>query len=200
MATILRVRSVVNSASGATSALVTTYWDSTGAGLAALATESVARVRAAFNAMAAAIPSGSTYVPNLLVDEIDENTGAIVNQVTAAAPAAVTFSSASPYAPLQTQSIVQFQSATFIAGRRLRGRLYIPGVAQGAVGTTGQPTPAQQTALANFNTALGATVVTATNQRVWHRPNKVTHVGGLSAVVATRTVAASFGVLRSRRR
>lgn len=199
MATILRTRAVIGVNAGAAQALITTYWDSTGAGIAAMATETVARVRAAFNTLSTIIGSNSTYTPNLLVDEIDENTGAIVNQVTAAAPAALAFSAAGSYLPLQTQALVSFQTATFIGGRRLRGRLYIPGLTVASSTAGGAVTPATSALLTSFNTALGTTVVTALNQRVWHRPG-IGGTGGLGVVVSTRTASSSFAVLRSRRR
>lgn len=200
MATILRVRASIAVNAGASTALTTFYWDSTGAALGALATESVARVRAAYAALAAIIGGGSTYTPNLLVDEIDENTGAIVNQVTAAAPAALSFTGVGNFLPLQTQALVQYQTALFIGGRRVRGRTYIPGFTASQSSAGGNLIAGATTALGNFNTALGATIVTATNQRVWHRPSRTTGTGGLSAVVATRTASPSFAVMRSRRR
>jgi hypothetical protein len=150
--------------------------------------------------MVALIGVGTVYTPNLIVDEIDEGTGAIVNQVAASAPAAISFTAAGSFLPLQTQGLVQFQTATFINGRRLRGRLYVPGLTTASNSVGGNVAAATITALGAFNTALGTTVVTATNQRVWHRPSPVSGTGGLSAVVSTRSVAASFGVLRSRRR
>jgi hypothetical protein len=203
VATILRARAVVGLNTGSVACLLTTYWDSTGAGITALATEAIARVRAGFNAAASVIATGTTFTPTLLVDEVDEVTGAIVNQVAAAAPAAVSGALAATNLPLQTMGLLQFQTATFIAGRRLRGRLYIPGLTVNSVGAGSNPTAATITALAAFNTALGATVVTATNQRVWHRPKRVgggAPSGGLSAVVATRSVSPSYAVMRSRRR
>lgn len=199
MATILRTRAVIGLNSGAVACLMTHYWDSTGAAIGALATESVARVRAGFNAAAGAISNTVTYTPTLVVDEIDEVTGAIVNQVAASAPAATAGVSASPQLPLQTMGICQYQTGLFIAGRRLRGRSYVPGLTVGGVTTAGLPTTATLNALAAFNTALGTTILTATNQRVWHRPN-AGGTGGLSAVVTTRTVNNQFGVMRSRRR
>lgn len=199
MATILRTRGTLSVNGGAAQALVTHYWDSTGAAIGALATESVARVRAAWVAAGGAIGSACIWTPVTTVDEIDEATGAIVNQVAAATPAAVTFSGAGNYLPLQTQGIVQYSTGLFIAGRRVRGRSYIPGIVTTFSTAGGQPTAALITALSNFGAALGTTILTATNQRVWHRPNAL-GVGGLSAVVTTRNVSASFGVLRSRRR
>ena len=201
MATILRVRSVVGLNNGAVACLVTTYWDSTGAAIGALSTEAVARVRAAFVAAAGVIANTTTYTPNLVVDEIEETTGAIVNQITAAAPAAAAGLSAGIPLPLQTMLVAQYQTATFIRGRRLRGRSYIPGVTVGSVVAGGLPAAAATNAVAAWNTALGATILTPMNQRVWSRPVKLpVFRAGLSAPVTLRTVNGAFAVLRSRRR
>ena len=201
MATILRVRSVIGLNSGAVACLVTTYWDSTGAAIGALATEAVARVRAAFNAAAGSIGNTVTYSPVLVVDEVEETTGAIVNQITAAAPAATAGLSAGLPLPLQTMMVAQYQTATFIRGRRLRGRSYIPGLTVGAMGAAGLPVAAVVNAVAAWNTALGTTILTPMNQRVWSRPVKLpVFRAGLSAPVTVRSVNGQFAVMRSRRR
>lgn len=201
MATILRVRSVIGLNAGAVSCLVTTYWDSTGAAIGALATESVARVRAAFNAAAGAIGNTVTYSPTLIVDEVEETTGAIVNQITAAAPAATAGLSAGLPLPLQTMLVAQYQTNTFLRGRRLRGRSYIPGWTVGAMAASGLPVAAAINSVAAWNTALGTTILTPTNQRVWSRPVKLpVFRAGLSAPVSVRAVNGQFAVMRSRRR
>lgn len=198
MATILRVRGTIGQNSGAVACLVTTYWDSTGASIVALATESVARVRAAVAGVAPSMATGTTYTPNLLVDEIDEATGAIVNQVAAAAPAATSGSGSGSLLPLQTMLVAQYLTSTFVGGRRLRGRSYIPGWTIGSLGAGGVPAVTAMNAVTAWNTALGTTILTATNQRVWHRP-AAAGGGGLSAVVTARAVPAKWAVLRSRR-
>jgi hypothetical protein len=123
-----------------------------------------------------------------------------VNQVAAAAPAALSFTGTGNYLPLQTQGVAQYQTATFLGGRRLRGRSYLPGFVATTGTAGGNVAAATITAIGAYNTALGTTIVTATNQRVWHRPPVAGGVGGLSAVVSTRSAGTSFGVMRSRRK
>lgn len=200
MSTMLRTRATIGLNTGAIACLVTTYWDSTGAGLAAMATESVARVRAAFAALAPSIATGTTFTPNLIVDEVDENTGAIVNQVAAAAPAATSGGLAATALPAQTMLVAQYLTSSFIGGRRVRGRSYLPGFTINAVVGGGLPSAGALAGVGLWNAALGATVVTAMNQRVWHRPSPLTGTGGLSVVVTARAVNPAFAVLRSRRK
>lgn len=198
MATIYRQRSVFTPGSGGGVALCTTYWDSTGAAPAAMATEILARVRAGWAALATTLASGSGVVINPIVDEIDEVTGNLVNQQAGTPPSGVAFSGAGSRMPPEVQICAQFFTSTFIGGRRLRGRLFIPGLTVGSGTTSGAPTGALVTAVTALGSAYGTTVVTALNQRVWHRP--VAGAGGLSAVVTSRSSASTFSVLRSRRK
>lgn len=198
MATIYRTRATLFVAGTGVDCLLTHYWDSTGAAPAAMATEALARVRAQLNALVSWIPGGSAVTFNSLVDEVDEGTGTIVNQQAGTVPAGIAFTGSLNLAPAQTQGLALFNTSTFIGGRRLKGRMFIPGVLTGAVTATGGVASLYATAIAAGNTALGATVVTAINQRVWHRPRPGS--AGLSAVVSARSVSPTFAVLRSRRR
>lgn len=200
MATIFRTRGVFRTAGTGPDCLITNYWDSTGAAPVALATESLARVRAGFNAAAAILVAGSSFVQNPVVDEIEETTGALVNQVIGVPGAAVVFTAAGNWLPIQTQFVVTKQTALFRFGKRVRGRQYIPGWTANSVTVAGVPTVAANNAMVAFNTALGTTVVTATNERVWSRPNTPLGRAGLSAVVSSRGINANWTVLRSRRR
>jgi hypothetical protein len=197
VATFLRQRTVLGLPGVSTPPLMTTYWDSTGAAIGLLATESVARVRAFLAAMAGSFPVNTAPAYNLVLDEIEETTGAIVNQVTAAAPAAITFTGSGTILPLQTQMLIRLQTATFIGGRRLQGRIFLPYRLASGSDSGGSPLSAYVTGLTTASGALGTTVVTATNQRVWSRPQPGR--AGLSAPVIARTCQPSYAVLKSRR-
>ena len=196
MATFLRARNTLTIGAAGPQCLLTTYWDSTGAAVGALATEAMARVRAAWAALANAIPSSSTLSFDPLLDEIEESNGNIVGQVAGTLPAAVTFTNANDPLPYQTQALVRLDTGVYIGGRRLKGRIFIPGASEDR-NTAGAPIAAYLTQLNSFATALGTTVVTPMNQRVWHRP--VNGFGGLSQPVISRTVSGQWAVLKSRR-
>lgn len=198
MATFLRTRyQFVTGASG-DPALLTYYWDSTGAPLGTLVTEAHARVRAAWAALAGVIVAGSVLAFTFPeADEIEETTGDIVGQAVGTLPSAVTFTAPGDQMPPQTQALVRFRTGTFIGGRRLQGRQFIPGWTEGANDSSGQVSAAVQANLTSYNNALGATIVTAMAQRVWHRPGGTGP--GLSAPVIARSVNAPWAVLRSRR-
>lgn len=197
VASFYRSRATLTINSGASSALLTYYWDGTGAAPAALVTEQMARVRAFWNSLAATIQGGCTLVFNPVSDLIDEATGAIVGQDAGTLPAAVAFTGAGGYAPLQTQALLRLSTSSFVAGRRVTGRQFIPGLGSVSVTAGGNPAAALLTSLQTAANLLGTTVVTPTTQRVWHRPKA--GVGGLSVPVSARTVASTFAILRSRR-
>lgn len=198
MATFLRTRGQLQVLGQGTPSLVTHYWDSAGGSGVALATEAVARVRAFWNSFAAWVGSGSTWTPNLVVDEIEETTGALVNQYAASAPAGVAFTATGDALPLFTQGLLRYGTAAFIDGRRVQGRTYVPGVVESSsAGNPAAPIPAYITALNTAAALLGTTIITPMSQRVWHRPGP--RGAGLSAPVITRQAANTWAVLKSRR-
>lgn len=198
MATFLRARSTFQVLGQSTPALITTYWDSAGGTGVALATEAQARVRAFFNSLAGTLASGSQWTPNLVVDEIEETTGALVNQYAATAPAAIVFSGSGDALPLFTQGLVRYGTASFLGGRRLQGRMFVPGFTEtGSTGNPAAPSSVVASAMATAMPLLGTTIVTPMSQRVWHRPSAA--AAGLSAPIITRQFAPTWAILKSRR-
>lgn len=204
MATFFRTKGTLNVAGIGNLCLITHYWDSTGASPAAIVTEALARVRAQFNAMAAVIAGSSVLTLTAAADEIEETDGQIVGQTVGTLPAAVVFTTAGQVMPAQNQGILALSTGTFINGRRLQGRQYIPGFTVGANTANGTLATTTQNAINAGAVLLGTTVVTPINQRVWHRPllNPLTGAvinPGLSAIVTSRAARSTWSVLRSRR-
>jgi len=198
MATFLRTRATIQDAGIGPAALLTYYWDSAGGTGAALTTEAIARVRAFWNSAAALIHSTASITFNLTSDEIEETTGAIVNQYVGAAPAAVTFTGGGDALPLATQSLMRLSSATFVNGRRVVGRQFLPYPTETANLNGGIPsTPAYVTPMTTAAALLGTTIVTPMTQRIWHRPGP--SGAGLSVPVTSRSIAGSWATLKSRR-
>ena len=198
MAQFLRTRYKFQVGLGGPVSLLTFYWDGTGATDVALVTEAHARVRAAFNALTARLASGSSFIIDQpLGDFVEETNGEIQSQAAPSAlPGGLTFTQSAEILPYQTQALVRYQTGTFLNGRRITGRTFIPGWTE-INNVIGTPSATDITALGAFNTALGTTIVTSMSQRVWHRP--VNGTGGLSAPVLSRTVSPEWSVLRSRR-
>lgn len=198
MATFLRTRATLQIVGQSTPSLITRYWDSAGAAIGLLATEAVARDRAFWNSLAATVANGANYTPTLIVDEIEETTGVLVNQIAATAPAAIAFTGAGDPLPYFTQALMRLGTNLFVGGRRVQGRQFIPGLVENAsTGTPAAPTTTVLTALQTAANLLGTTITTPITQRVWHRP--VGGAGGLSTPVLSRSFSPSWAVLKSRR-
>lgn len=196
MATILRQRTSIQ-IGVVPAALMTTYWDSTGAAIGLLATEAVARVRAFFAAQPNIWPPGMGVTPNLVLDEIEETTGQIVNQVSASDAAPTTFTGTSDLLPTQTQALIRLSTNTFVEGRKLQGRINVPYMKESANDVDGLPSTATVVSLGTCASKLGTVVTTAMSQRVWSRPQPGRP--GLSAPVIARSVPRQWAVLKSRR-
>lgn len=199
MATFFRNRARL--VSGGVTALSTYYWDSTGGTPAAIATEAGARVRAMWESYKANIGGAAVITVDGFGDEIDETNGQIVGQFVGTPPAVVNATGVGDILPLQTQALIRLGTSTFIAGRRVQGRIYVPYALESA-STGGVPIGAVITALTTAAGLLGTTIVTGISQRVWHRPADPVlgpATPGLSVVVTSRSVAPTWSVLRSRR-
>lgn len=92
--------------------------------------------------------------------------------------------------------LLRWRTATFIDGRRVQGRSYIPYIAFATGG--GQPSAASvteaQTAIDNFLAAN-----TLTPFAIWHRPNPETGTGGDTVDVVSGSAWSEYGVQRRRR-
>ena len=196
MATILRTRAVFANPSGGGDSLLTYYWDSAGGTPTQVMTEAQARVRAFWSSFVAQFPNTATVRFNPVGDEILEADGALVGQFTAATVADVVGTGGGDLLPLATQGLLRLGTSTFIGGRKVTGRQFIPGPLE-TINGGGRPQAAYITALGTAAALLGTTVVTPIAQRVWHRPKN--GVGGLGVVVTSRTVSSEWAVQRRRR-
>lgn len=130
-----------------------------------------------------------TVLPD--VPSIDPATGQIIeNFVTTTTP--VNFAGAGEVLPFASQALVRLRTGDFIAGKELRGRVFIPGI-QEADCVAGELNPtavtALQTAFNNLLTAGGP----AGSLVVW----SPTH--GQASVVSVAQPWNQFATLRSRR-
>ena len=199
MAGMYRIRASISAVGISKPCLFTTYWDAAGGTPAQVVTEALARVRAFWNSFAPTMANGCVLAINPVGDLIDDATGALVGQDAGTPPAAVAFAGSGDPLPFATQALVRLSTAAFINGRRLQGHMNIPYLVESDSTSGFGPNAGTVTALQNAANLLGTTVVTPISQRVWHRPNPVTHTGGNSQPVIARTVSTKWATLRSRR-
>lgn len=196
MATFLRTRAVFSAPASGGDALLTYYWDSAGGTPTQVMTEAVARVRAFWESFKAKVPNTATITYDGLGDEVEETTGEIVGQFTATPLAVTNGLAGTDILPYQTQGLLRLSTGTYIGGRRVQGRQFLP-VPLEADSSGGVPVGAYVTAVQTAAALLGTTVVTPIAQRVWHRPGP--GGPGLSVVVTGRSCSTQWAVLRSRR-
>lgn len=91
--------------------------------------------------------------------------------------------------PLATQGQIQWRTNSFVNGRRLQGRTFVPGPTTNVGNSDGTPTSAYLSGL-----AAAATLLTANPNFVVYSPTHKTF-----AVVPNARVLSKFAVLRSRR-
>lgn len=136
-----------------------------------------------------------TWVVESDVTQIDESNG----QITGITPVANITGAATGSAemlPAALQALVRIQTETFVNGRRLRGRVFVPGLTD-AANDDGRVLAAT---VAGLNTAFNTLKVTSTRALpwcVWHRPRNGN--AGSLALVSNVSTWTEFAVLRSRR-
>lgn len=123
---------------------------------------------------------------------VDDSTGAIVG-VESGTGAAVAGTETASALPPANQALIHWLTGSFIGGRQIRGRTFIPGLCTDQTGSTGQLVAGART---DYSDAAGALITNSSSPgplRVFSRRN------GTSAVVQTATVPIVVSVMRSRR-
>lgn len=147
-------------------------------------------VVALLNALRTLYGTGITALAEGDIAQIESTTNQVIG-VSSVAPVSVVGTSATPLLPLATQGLVRFLTGQFANGRQIRGRMSLPGLTQGSIGTSGSVNAGTvstvNTAFGNYLTALGPAAV------VFSRKN------GTAVPISSATCWTSFSVLRSRR-
>lgn len=138
------------------------------------------------------LPTDVTVLVLPTWDQINEVTGLIELQGSVTTPATgVSGNNAGSYAG-NVGALVEWQTAEFVAGKRLKGRTYLVPM-MGIFDTDGTMSTASVSAIADACTALIAADVVSV---VWHRP--INGAGGSHGVITGATVRDRAAVLRSR--
>lgn len=125
---------------------------------------------------------------------VDDFTGNLLS-VSSATPRVPVFSATGAPLPRSQQALCRWATQTYIGGRRLRGRTFVPGVMTANM-TEGRPDPSVVAAYG----VVGQALVTdsATQLVVWHRPDD-SGSNGSSHLVTDASFWSEYAVLRSRR-
>lgn len=137
------------------------------------------------------ITSGGTITLVPEVDYIDPATGNILDTFPATFAAVATTGNAA--LPKATQFLVRLRSSTFLNGKRVQGRHFIPALANDAqVG--GKPNATAVTSISTHANTLATNLSPAGGWVVYSRTN-----GQAAAITSVTVWATEFAVLRSRR-
>lgn len=141
-------------------------------------------------------PTGWTMTGDTSVDTIDAATGNITAN-DAVTSWTRTGASSAGYGPLASGVVMGLITPFFIAGRRLKGRVFVSPLASEFTDTDGTPKSSVGTSINAFGAAWINAGATSTFAVVWHRPRG--GAGGEAHVVTSTTYVDKFAVLRSRR-
>lgn len=198
MSVILRTTAVISGTGLPGGGLSQLYWapGSVG-GSTADATDCLARFRGIFLSFAARIHITYTLTFDQTVLAIEATTGVLTASFTAAPAAAITGSGAGDALPRQTQGLIRWGTASVINGRRVRGRLFMPGPNESDNDTGGTPTAAYSSALTTAAATILVAGATTSEACIWHRPSGAG--AGSSPDITSATGATTWSVLKSRR-
>lgn len=187
MATIRRVRTVMTGVAGTPWYTNTYHTFVAGAGQGC-----VDALRDFWTAWAGALDNSVTALVEGDTALLDDVTGAITG-IDAVISRTVTFTGATAALPPANQVVMNMFTGTFIGGRQLRGKMFIPGNLAVSSDANGAVVTSIRTGVVTHGTALIANTSAPGPLRIWSRKN------GTSAVVNAISSPTQFGVLRSRR-
>lgn len=193
---MLRVRSISQGWTGSPG--FSTFYFSPSSESPSDATEVVDCVRAFYAYAVEYLPSGVTYTPQLEVDVVNPATGAVTNTLIAASLSTpIAGTKPGSILPPSNMAVVTFNTETFIAGRRVRGRSFLGPLSQTETidgsGRLASAAYGRYIAAGDRLLATGG----APSLVVWHRPKNGS--GGDTAPVVSFACSPKLGVLRSRR-
>lgn len=157
------------------------------------------KTRAFFGSLASRLSNAVTYQVASEVGIVNEATG-VLEDVTPVDTDPLTGGGVG-LAPPANQGLVRLNTATIRNGRRVQGRIFVPGIALSVVGTNGLPTTPF---LDNLQTAANVLAESATSPRLVVYSPPIELLGtivtpGQASEVTGALARNMFAVLRSRR-
>lgn len=140
------------------------------------------------NALSPYIAAGQAFQVDPEAEEVDPVTGNVTGVASV-----VTINQTGDFAvnpvPQAAQALVRWRTGQYIAGREIRGRTFIPGMAGSQGNVNGELLPATLAAMQTASTAF----LTASGHGIWSPKN------GQFELALTASVWPEFAVMRSRR-
>lgn len=196
MADMIRNRAQITGIEGLPG-LFTAYFVGSTPATTAEATEAAARVRACWEHIKGSIPATVSIVYSGACDVLDPATGTLTGGLTGTLPVTTVGTQTALELPLGTMGLLQHNTSSIIAGRRVKGRSFMGPFTEAENGSDGRPSPTQQVDIAAAGALLGTTITTPIAHVVWHRPKSGS--GGASVAVVGYSASGLWSFLRSRR-
>lgn len=161
--------------------------DATSGDISARVTEFMTEARAL-------IASDAGVSPGSLVRVLNTTTGTLEDQFTISPTGGGAGAGGSGLVPNAAQGLIRLRTSEIVNGRFLAGRIYVPGLPEGAINATGEISSTHLARLVAMGTALAGSPAPL---HIWHRPTAGT--GGVSAPISGVTAWNEFAVQRRRR-
>lgn len=198
MAVILRSSAAITGPSMPSAGFTSLWWlPGTTGGSTADATDVLARFRSCWDAVKAVVDDSLTINFDPICIAVEATTGALVGAFAGTDPASVVGTSIDHPLPWQTQGLVRLGTSTIVSGRRLRGRLFVPGPGEDDNESTGIPASAYTTLLTTSFANMLVAGATLSEPVIWHRPTA--GAGGTHGLITSVGASPDWAVLRSRR-
>ena len=131
------------------------------------------------------------------VDVITAATGAITDTLSVTTPAVCNGTGGSAYAPPECACLLKLNTSTYVAGRRIQGRMFLSPLAAAVIGTDGQMDHTIAGGVDNAYADMTGRMDAGDTWVVWHRPKS--GAGGSAALITATSVPYKVAVLTSRR-
>lgn len=198
LAVIIRTNGILTGTAFPEPGLTSLWWaPQTAGGSTADATDCLARFRAAWNAIIAHLDDAIAIDFDPICIAVEDTTGVLTGAFPGTDPATVGGTGAGDCLPRQTQGLLQLGTSSVIGGRRVRGRLFIPGPLEADNGPNGAPVAGYISDVTAAFAALNTAGATTSMPRVWHRP--VNGAGGQAVAITSYACSTKWAALRSRR-
>jgi hypothetical protein len=198
MAVILRTAAQLTGAASPDPGFTSLWWlPGTTGGSTADATDCLDRFSDFWISAASAVDDAYTVDFDPICIAVEATTGVLVGAFAGTDPASVVGTATGDPLPRQTQGMIRLGTSTVVSGRRLQGRLYVPGPVEGSNSINGVPEAAYVT---DITTAAGTLLnpgATASDPVIWHRPTG--GAGGSHGIITSVAGSTTWAVLRSRR-
>lgn len=198
MTVILRTAAVLTGASFTSPGFSSLWWNpGTVGGSTADATDCLARFRAIWESFKSIIDPTVTFDYDPVCIAVNDATGVLTGAFTGTDPASTVGTGTGDVLPHQTQALIQYGTSSVFNGRRLRGRLFVPGMLESSNTSAGAPAAGTLSSITTGAATIFTPGATASAAVIWHRP--VAGAGGGSALITSATTSTRWAVLRSRR-